>query len=183
MLFSECLQNIQIGHKQKPGCFVTFVDDDIACMHWLVVFTFSSFLLPLHCQYLSCLSTLSIFGYNEKTIRGEIWLPIYVQLSSSHESSEKYTQSSISDPFFWAIIQSPRPILKLLRWCFIRRVRVRRPGWFWQNLVFKEKHSQHKVWKIALLRAPSSNSFFYYGQKVERGCIHSHILASFVWLL
>ena len=31
-------------------------------------------------------------------------------------------QSSISDPFLWAIIHSPRPFLKLIRWYFIRRV-------------------------------------------------------------
>ena len=41
----------------------------------------------------------------------------------------------------------------------------RRTGWFWQRRVFKEKHPEHKTWKVAHLRDPSSNSFFYYGQK------------------
>ena len=45
----------------------------------------------------------------------------------------------------------------------------RRTGWFWQRRVFKEKHPEHKTWKVAHLRDPSSNSFFYYGQK-QTGC-------------
>ena len=62
-------------------------------------------------------ATLSIFGHNKRTIWGEFWLPIYVQLSSSPKSSEQYFR-----PLFVSNHPSPRAILRLIRWCSIRQV-------------------------------------------------------------
>ena len=51
-------------------------------------------------------------------------------------------QSSISDPFSWAIIHSPRPILRLIRWCSIRRVL----WWPEQPSSAKSFHLTHPMW-------------------------------------
>ena len=51
-------------------------------------------------------------------------------------------QSSISDPFSWAIIHSPRPILRLIRWCSIRRVL----WWPEQSSSAKSFHLTHPMW-------------------------------------
>ena len=51
-------------------------------------------------------------------------------------------QSSISDPFSWAIIHSPRPILRLIRWCSFRRVL----WWPEQPSSAKSFHLTHPMW-------------------------------------
>ena len=51
-------------------------------------------------------------------------------------------QSSTSDPFLWAIIHSPRPILRLIRWCSIRRVL----WWPEQPSSAKSFHLTHPMW-------------------------------------
>ena len=51
-------------------------------------------------------------------------------------------QSSISDPFSWAIMHSPRPILRLIRWCSIRRVL----WWPEQPSSAKSFHLTHPMW-------------------------------------
>ena len=51
-------------------------------------------------------------------------------------------QSRISGPFSWAIIHSPRPILRLIRWCSIRRVL----WWPEQPSSAKSFHLTHPMW-------------------------------------
>ena len=62
-------------------------------------------------------------------------------------------QSSISDPFSWAIMHSPRPILRLIRWCSIRRVL----WWPEQPSSAKSFHLTHPMW-LWYMRMPYSCS-------------------------
>ena len=133
--------------------------------------------------------TLSIFGHNKRTILGEFWLPIYVQLSISPESSEQYFRplfvsnhplSQTNSQAHKVMLHLPSPLMTGATFkcqelpfdspdvtlVYEDDLQLQgRTGWFWQRQVFKEKRPDHKAWRVAHLRDPSSNSFFYYGRK------------------